>query len=325
LLIPSRVHEMPTSIESYVSWRLQSIKLVSEHSAIFQFATDDLKRGTPHPRGRARMADPVTWHVTMLGEVGSNEEGPLPWIERDYTPISSALEWERGRCAILIKIYNDGLLTKWLQERTNHGNETNIWLSKPVRTLSVPSLVADDDDNFRPESVLLLLAGTGIVALPQIMAHRDPYKLLGIATPQYKRLQCPIDLIQSCREDDILLLPEIKEYCLEGLKPNLKIRGLRNYTLLLTKEKRGDGERLRPPFQGHFENETVDYKAMLKDVPNANIMQSRLNKGLVSDAIGRMDYPFRVVVSGNDTFNNAAKEFLEEFQVPSNYVTLLSA
>ena len=209
--MPSRLLVMPTSIEGYVSWKLQSMKIVSGHSAIFQFATKDLKRGTPHPRGRAKMAEPITWHVTMLGEVGLNREGPLPWIERDYTPISSALEWERGRCDILIKVYNDGLLSKWLQEKTLEcGNELSVRLSKPIRTLSVPSLIADDDDSFRPESVLLLLAGTGIVALPQILAHRNPARLLGISTAQYRQLQCPIDLVQSCREDDILLLPEIK-------------------------------------------------------------------------------------------------------------------
>ena len=327
LLTPSRLPEMPTSIESYVSWKLQSVEIVSGHSAIFQFATKDLKRGTPHPRGRSKMAEPITWHVTMLGEVGLNGEGPLPWIERDYTPISSALEWERGRCDILIKIYNDGLLSKWLQQKTIEcGNEMRVWLSKPIRTLSVPSLVADDDDNFRPESVLLLLAGTGIVALPQILAHREPTRLLGISTPQYRRLQCPIDLIQSCREDDILLLPEIKRYCSEGSKPSLRLRGLRNYTLLLTNEKKDQGEYCGLPFQEHFnKNGTTNYSAILKDVPNAQIVKSRLSRHIIADAIGRLVHPYRVVVSGPDAFNNAARELLDEFGVDSKQVTLLSA
>ena len=103
---------MPTAcIDNYVLWNVESVEIVSKHSAIFKLVTNDLKRGTPHPRGRGKMAEPVTWHVTLLGEVGRNEEGPLPWIERDYTPISSALEWERGRCDILIKVYGDGCLT----------------------------------------------------------------------------------------------------------------------------------------------------------------------------------------------------------------------
>ena len=52
----------------------------------------------------------------MLAEVGSNAEGPLPWIERDYTPISTAHDWERGLCDILIKVYLQpaGKATEWL-------------------------------------------------------------------------------------------------------------------------------------------------------------------------------------------------------------------
>ena len=59
---------------------------------------------------------PRTWHTTLLAEVGEarNKEGPLPWIERDYTPISTAHDWENGRCDILIKIY----LEPWLHRHT---------------------------------------------------------------------------------------------------------------------------------------------------------------------------------------------------------------
>lgn len=126
-----------------------------------------------------------------------------------------------------------------------------------VQHIHAGDLIADDDDSFRPESVLLLLAGTGIVALPQILAHRNPARLLGISTAQYRQLQCPIDLVQSCREDDILLLPEIKQYCLEGLKPSLRLRGLRNYTLLLTKEKRDQGYVDLPFKEGSNLNDTA--------------------------------------------------------------------
>ena len=310
----------------------------------------------------------VTWHVTMLGEIGANSEGrkfcccccrrrvhimcsilngfehitcsffshchnlslficiitALPWIERDYTPISSALEWERGRCAILIKMYNDGLLTNWLNEHQK-ANGTHVWLSKPVRTLSVPSLIADDDDGFRPKSVLLLLAGTGIVALPQVMAHREPIRLLGISLPKYKQMACHVDLIQSCREDDILLLPEIKQYCIEGMRPHPRYSGLRNCTRLLTKEKKTDQEESLPPFNGIFKD-SIDYNTILKDAPsNIKTVCSRLDKSIVEDAIGRLDYPYRIIVSGPDGYNNVARELLEECDVESKHVTILSA
>ena len=53
----------------------------------------------------------------MLAEVGANAEGPLPWVERDYTPISTWAEWEKGKCDILIKVYPDGAATSWLHKQ----------------------------------------------------------------------------------------------------------------------------------------------------------------------------------------------------------------
>ena len=167
---------MPSSIEKYVPWSLEGVEIVSSHSVVLTLVTDDPKRGTPHPRGRSRRPEPKTWHVTMLGEVGLNLEGPLPWIERDYTPVSTALEWERGHCRILLKVYPEGALTSWLhkqlQERPPQSPLSKIWLSQPIQTLSVPTLVHDGDqteeNSFLPKSILLLLAGTGIVALPQV-------------------------------------------------------------------------------------------------------------------------------------------------------------
>ena len=92
---------------------------VSKHSAIYHFRTDDSSRGTPIRKGRGgRTVWSKTWHTTLLAEVGvaANTEGPLPWVERDYTPISTAREWEDGRCDILIKVYLQppGKATEWL-------------------------------------------------------------------------------------------------------------------------------------------------------------------------------------------------------------------
>ena len=115
----------------------------------------------PSPRGltggSGRLPSPVTWHVTLLAEVGPNGEGPLPWVERDYTPVSTALEWERGRCELLVKVYPDGAASSWLHRAAVPG--LRVRLSKPEKTLHVPGLVAEAR-GFRPASVLLLLAGS---------------------------------------------------------------------------------------------------------------------------------------------------------------------
>ena len=100
---------MPSAIESYSQWSVEGVTPVSRHSAIFSLRSDDRRRGTPHPRGNGRLAVPVTWHVTLLAEVGPNAEGPLPWVEREYTPVSSAKQWELGRCELLVKVYPRGL------------------------------------------------------------------------------------------------------------------------------------------------------------------------------------------------------------------------
>ena len=82
-------------IQDYARWRLDHITPVSKHSAVYHFQSDDGSRGTPIKRGRGgRQVWSKTWHTTLLAEVGEarNKEGPLPWIERDYTPISNAHE-----------------------------------------------------------------------------------------------------------------------------------------------------------------------------------------------------------------------------------------
>ena len=120
-------------VDKYSPWRLEGVTPVSSHSAIFHFSSDDPARGTPHPRSDGQKVEPKTWHTTLLAEVGDNEEGPHPWVKRDYTPISSARDWERGRCDILIKIYADGLATSWLHKQPTG---CKVMLSQPVTEIS---------------------------------------------------------------------------------------------------------------------------------------------------------------------------------------------
>ena len=164
------------------------------------------------------------------------------------------------------------------------------------------------------------------MALPQILAHREPHRMLGISTARYKQLRCPIDLVYSCRENDILLLQQIKQYCLEGQRDHPKFRGLRNFTLLLTKENQDQNGRV-PPFQEQFQTKdaTFDYKNLQEDFPNAETIKSRLSKHIVADAIRRLIEPYRVIVSGPDAYNKSAREFLTECEVASARVTMLSA
>ena len=73
-----------------------------------------------------------------------------------------------------------------------------------------------------------------------------------------------------------------------------------------------------------MENDTAK---ILKDLPNNATVkfQQRLDEQLVAYAIGRLKEPYRVIVSGPDSYNNAAREYLEMSGVDSTWVTILSA
>jgi Thioredoxin-like [2Fe-2S] ferredoxin/Oxidoreductase FAD-binding domain len=369
IVIPKQPPLMPETIDKYSQWSLERLTIVSKHSAIFHFQSTDRKRGTPNPRGGGRPPpQPKTWHTTLLAAVGRNVEGPLPWIERDYTPISSAKEWDQGKCDILIKIYNDGAATSWLrrlvgsmaeyqQEEFQEGgsntttdepplNNTPLrfWLSQPVQTLSVPALVTGT--SFNPASVLLLLAGTGVVLLPQVLHHRDPYGKIGISTKRSQQLHVPVDLILSCRIDDVLMLPDIVTYSREGSAmmagPSAVAvtKGLRSSTLLLTDKNNNnsnnntaaagapvnnnDKGKCTAPFPGFVDNPTALDE--LRALPNARVLNDiRLNIELVIEAVGRMSMPCRVVVSGPSGFNGAARSLLLDAGVDVEAITILEA
>lgn len=333
---------MPTHIDKYSQWSLKGVTPVSHHSAIFHFQSHDRKRGTPNPRGGGRSPPtPKTWHTTLLAEVGCNEEGPLPWIERDYTPISGALDWERGQCDILIKIYSHGDATSWLhgalttttgwQESTPANDDSNscikVWLSQPVQTLTIPSLVPGKSAGFNPASVLLLLAGTGVVALPQILHHRDPHGKIGISMKRPQQLHVPVDLILSCRSDDVLMLPEIIAYC-RGAVEGKGNEGLRKFTLLMTQPTTSpEPEDQAPvPFPECGNLPTQLLLKELDDLPNARVMWTRLTNELVSEAISAMPRRCRIIVSGPSGFNSAARGMLlNTDHVQEDAITILEA
>jgi ferredoxin-NADP reductase len=290
-------------IEKYGLWLLEGITKMTKHSAVYHFTSKDKARGTPNPRGRGRTVWHKTWHTTLLADVGTNSEGPLPWIERDYTPISTSKEWEQGKCDILIKIYDTGLATSWLH-RQEIGR--SLRLSQPMKTLDVPSLVPDlTQATFRPASVLLLLAGTGIVAVPQVLHHADHATCFGSNVVMTQ----PVSLVFSCRSDDVLLLEQLKGWCISGK--------LKRCTLLLTEPQAGSS----PPFPEVGEADL----AQLADVENMQCIRARLSRELLESELGRLQSPTRLVVSGPAPFNAAAKRMLSEGGVPADAITILNA
>ena len=309
---------MPAAVAEYTRWTLESVAPRSKHAAVYTFSSTDRKRGTPHPRGRGRQVRPVTWHATLLAEVGPNGEGPLPWVERDYTPVSTAHEWEQGTCELLVKIYGDGAATSWLRRR-RPGDA--VFLSRPVTTLSVPGLVPPGASRaFRPASVLLLVAGTGAVALPQILAHRDPANKLRIATPRRDRLLVPLDVLLSCREDDVPLAADVAGWCREAAAGGAAA-GVRDCALLLTPAAAADGG-APPPFP---DGPAFDGDASFAGAANARVLRSRLTPDILAVAYANMPRPCRVVVSGPGGYNAAAFAMLADIVDDVESITVLAA
>jgi len=320
-------------VQGYARWSLRAVTPVSKHSAVYHFTSDDGERGTPIRKGRGgRTVWSKTWHTTLLAEVGeaANNEGPLPWVERDYTPVSTAHEWEQGRCDILIKVYLDppGLATRWLHSvsapppaagagaaagtaaAAGGGAGAVVWLSRPMKTLHVPSLSLDQQYiNRKHASVLLLVAGTGVVAVPQVLHHARAGSCFG---PRPPITSTPVHVMYSCRSDDALLVPELAGWCKDG--------SLARCTVLVTPAHAAAAA----PFPDVAD---VDVASAFATVDSAVCVNARLSPELVRAELSQMQKPHRVVVSGPEGFNAAVKAMLSQIddELGAAAVTVLSA
>jgi len=153
--------------------------------------------------GRWHVADIVglSWDtcVSQLRASPPIEPHPFPqhaWhlsasfegVAREYTPISSAADWENGRVDLLVKTYRDGKVSKafgMLQtlddaQQASQVNYTSIddqpcWvmLSKPAITLFLPEMIELPPDG-GPESqrvnrLGIVVGGTGVAPAVQLL------------------------------------------------------------------------------------------------------------------------------------------------------------
>ena len=168
------------------------------------------------------------------------------------------------------------------------------------------------------------------------MAHQDPIRMLGLSTPRRNQLHCPIDVIVSYREDDQLMLPELKEWCTQyNDSVNARVtKGVRNLTILTTQAKGNstlpfefDCNKKNNNENGDNNKEEKGDIAMEEESspPNIRVLPlHRLNQRLVEDSVAEMIHPCRILVSGPSSFNGAAREFLSDLVEPGQ-VTVLPA
>jgi NAD(P)H-flavin reductase len=236
--------------------------------------------------GRGRTQWQKIWHVTILCMIGANSEGPLNFIERDYTPVSSSMGWEKGECVLLVKIYQNGKGTQWLN---NLKKNSKIAISIPKTTLRLPSLnIESGNISYNPASVLLIVAGTGIAPAIQILEY-------------FLNTEKPATLIYSARKGDILWVKRFE--WMKEKKQNLK------FVICSTPEQEQD----------EIFNSIAD-----DDTNFPELQIGRITKQLIEQEIQLLEYP-KIVISGPASFNSCVSLYCAEFNIPKDKISILDA
>jgi len=121
----------------------------------------------------------------------------------------------------------------------------------------------------------------------------------------------PVDVLLSCRKDDVLMAPELTSWCQDTSK------GIRNCSLFLTEPSPG----VAPIYA---EGGTA-YIGQLLSLPNAHVEEKRLTFDFLRSAVSNMPEPCRYVVSGPSAFNASIREMLTQLAVDKNAITILAA
>lgn len=287
------------SPDGFAAWKLERVEILSRWTAIYHLQSDDPRRGAVHKKGRGRTVWRKLWHTTLLAPVGANAEGPLPYIERDYTAISTAQEWKEGACRLLIKIYPHGKATQWIAQYLQ-GPGSTVQLSTPVTTLRVPSLVPEKANIFSvPRAVLVLSGGTGIAPLVQILQS-------------FGALKTPLICFHSCRADDVVLLSDLDELC--SARSGSAITRL---TLCITPASTEQN--------GVFANPPADPLVQLHMWQSMNFHHGRISEALLMGALRDLPAPCRGVITGPEAFNSHFSVLLAKLGLARENQTVLAA
>jgi len=260
--------------EKHISWRIDKVDVVSRWSAIYRCTS-------LAPTENVLIPGRQIWHVSLFAK-GLSEE----FVGREYTPISTITDWEQGKCDLLVKIYPDGKMTSRLHA-TTAGDE--ILLSSPKATLQIPSLtVGASSATF--SSVLLVVGGTGITAALQVLEQFRYFDMQDI----------PVTLIYSCREDDVLMAPELDFWALDQ---GTTQKGPSKAILALTEPV----ETASPPFPGAV----APLKSQLdKACSGLRIVDGRVSEVLLFGELDGLPKPIRTVVCGPEAMNVAIEKML---------------
>lgn len=179
-------------------WKVVKITGVSFDSCIYHLENHPPAIPHPHPTD--------AWHVSV--RFGSTL--------REYTPISTAADWERGHLDLLVKTYPEGIVSRkfaTLQPWSVSKGACWVLVTKPHFTLALPDSVdgkhrhkaADATGRVPPTThICLAVGGTGVAPALQILREvADPKGAFGP--------NCRGTLLYSSRRQwDVLLLDELR-------------------------------------------------------------------------------------------------------------------
>ncbi len=290
--------------DGFATWTLERVEPVSRWTAVYHLRSDDPRRGAVHARGRGRTSWRKLWHTTLLAAVGANGEGPLPYIERDYTAISTAQEWAAGRCKLLVKIYPNGKATQWIA-RHLHGPGSAVQLSVPATTLRVPSLVPEKAGRFSaPAGVLVLSGGTGIAPLVQILQT-------------FGSLSTPLVCFHSCRADDVVLLAELDGLC--SARGGSAAATTRVTVCITPASTEQDGATfVVPPAADPLVEQSHAWRSL-------QFHRGRTSEASLTAALRELPAPCRGVITGPEAFNAHFSSLLTKLGLPRENQTVLEA
>jgi len=177
-------------------WKVVKITGMSFDTCIYHLENQPPAAPHPYPSD--------AWHVSVC----------LGTASRDYTPISSAEDWEKGKLDLLVKTYANGIVTrKFAALQPFNVSQGACWVTVtvPKLTLRLPALVdglSVQRSLEAPEIVRigLVVGGTGIVPALQILSN------VALGAGGAFSADCRASLLYASRRaSDVLALDELRQ------------------------------------------------------------------------------------------------------------------
>ena len=193
----------PPVPDGYERWQVVAVEPVSAWSFTLTARAPPLPRYAGSSAARRQVATSL-WHVMALAEKAARPgEGPLPLLERQYTPVSSMEDWAQGHVTLLVRLYPAGAVSPWLARLAAEPPAARAGARTLLLGSPLPTVTSDDPAASAaaapPGPVLLAVGGT---------ASTVALQLLSCARHAWSAQPCCV--IYSCRADDVLLLPQLE-------------------------------------------------------------------------------------------------------------------